>query len=242
VLPAFARVLADRPALAHDDGDAQRTAQPAGVNPIAVLFANGLALRTGLLWLLAFVIFLVSYALGYWIPTLLAEAGFSPDRAPLGSAAFGVGGLVGSILILSVVGRLGIELVLVLASLVAIVCIAALSQATASPGLVLPLIAGAGAGLIGCSVGQGALAVSLYPAEVRATGVGWAAAIGRIGSIVGPAAGGAMLSIGWPLSDIVLTAVLPISLAIGALGTMLLMGAATMQPRILERATEPGLD
>ena len=86
VLPAFGRVLATKA------GTRTPAVRAAGEgNPIAVLFTNGLGLRSGLLWLFAFLIFLVAYALGFWIPTLLTEPGFSPDEAPLGSAAFGEG-------------------------------------------------------------------------------------------------------------------------------------------------------
>ncbi|TFL13121.1 hypothetical protein CSC67_14600 [Pusillimonas caeni] len=49
----------------------------------------------------------------------------------------------------------------------------------------LPLIAGLDAGSIACCVGQSVLAVSFYPPALRTAGVGWAAALGRIGSIVG---------------------------------------------------------
>jgi hypothetical protein len=37
------------------------------------------------------------------------------------------------------------------------------------------------------------LAVSLYPTAVRATGIGWAIGIGRVGTILGAAAGGPLL-------------------------------------------------
>ena len=219
LLPAFGRVLATKAGTRTP----ARSAPPVEGNPIAALFRNGLGVRSGLLWLFAFLIFLVAYALAFWIPTLLTELGFSPDEAPLGAAASGVGGLAGSMLIVAIVGRLGVERVLVLTSLIAVMCITALSQVSVPRGLVLLLIAGTGAGLISGSVGQSALAVSLYPADLRATGVGWAAAMGRIGSIVGPAVGGALLSFGWPARDIVLTAVLPTALAILALGFMLLV-------------------
>jgi AAHS family 4-hydroxybenzoate transporter-like MFS transporter len=215
LLPAFARVLPRH-------ADRARSAAA----PFAALFREGLGLQTALLWLFAFLIFLAAYGLAFWIPTLLTELGFSPERAPLGAAAFALGGLVGSVLMVPIVGRLGIRPVLASTSLVAIGCvialgfIIALGGATLPPGLVLLLITGIGAGLITGSVGQSALAVALYPAELRATGVGWAAAFGRIGSIVGPAVGGTMLSLGWPVHDIALTAVLPTAVAILALGAM----------------------
>jgi AAHS family 4-hydroxybenzoate transporter-like MFS transporter len=106
-------------------------------------------------------------------------------------------------------------------TLLAVACVSVISQAAISSGMVLPLIAGMGAGLITGCVGQSALAVSFYPPALRATGVGWAAASGRIGSIVGPALGGAMLSFGWSARDIILTSILP---ALLAMLTLVILG------------------
>jgi MFS transporter, AAHS family, 4-hydroxybenzoate transporter len=162
----------------------------------------------------------VSYALASWIPTLLVDFGFSPIQAPLGAAAYGVGGLVGGILVLSVMGRFGIRPVLMITSLVAIMSIGTMSHVTASSSLLLPLIGAIGAGVITGCVGQSALAVSFYPVSLRTTGVGWAAACGRIGSVVGPAVGGALLSLQWSARDIILTAIPLIAIAIIVLATM----------------------
>ncbi|KIF66030.1 hypothetical protein HY68_37960 [Streptomyces sp. AcH 505] len=187
------------------------------------LFADGLGVITYLLWLFAFLIFLVSYALSSWIPVLLADFGFSPLQAPLGAAAYGVGGVVGGFVVLGVMGRFGIKPTLMLTSLVAIVSVATMSQIASSSSLLLPLIGAIGAGLITGCVGQSALAVSFYPAVLRTTGVGWSAACGRIGSVVGPALGGVMLSFHWPARDIILTAIPLIAVAILVLGAMSLV-------------------
>ena len=64
-------------------------------------------------------------------------------------------------------------------------------------------------------------AAVINPIRARATGVGWALGVGRIGSIVGPVAGGALLAAGWSTQSIVLTAVGPAviaSLAVFGLG------------------------
>ena len=43
------------------------------------------------------------------------------------------------------------------------------------------------------------LAAAIYPAAMRATGLGWAMGIGRIGALLGPLIGGWALSAGLPL-------------------------------------------
>jgi AAHS family 4-hydroxybenzoate transporter-like MFS transporter len=125
---------------------------------------------------------------------------------------------------MTLVARFGVKRLLAATTLLAMGCIAAISQADIAPAMVLPLIAGMGGGLITGCVGQAALAVSFYPPELRATGVGWAAALGRVGSIVGPAVGGALLSFAWPAREIVLTALAPALLALVVLAALGLLG------------------
>jgi hypothetical protein len=36
----------------------------------------------------------------------------------------------------------------------------------------------------------------MYPTEFRTTGIGWSIGIGRLGAIIGPAAGGILISMG----------------------------------------------
>lgn len=78
-------------------------------------------------------------------------------------------------------------------------------------------ISGAGGGLIACNIGQAALAVSIYPHELRPTGIGFYAAMGRLGSIFGPATFGILFSIHWGADAITLVAVVPPLLALIAL-------------------------
>jgi len=56
------------------------------------------------------------------------------------------------------------------------------------------ILALAGVGVIGAQVGATALAAMTYPVAMRATGLGWALGVGRVGSIVGPTIGGIMLT------------------------------------------------
>jgi AAHS family 4-hydroxybenzoate transporter-like MFS transporter len=116
-----------------------------------------------------------------------------------------------------------VEQVLILAAIVAITCLVLLGWLAASPALVLPLVFGTGAGLIGSSIGQSAVAISMYSPGLRATGVGWAAASGRLGSIIGPAVGGTMLAIGFPAREIALVAVLPAAAAVLVLAGLVLV-------------------
>lgn len=63
--------------------------------------------------------------------------------------------------------------------------------------------------IIAGTLGQAALAVSLYGAQARTAGVGWSAALGRVGSIVGPALAGALPAAGHAPPDVLLTLAVP---------------------------------
>jgi MFS transporter, AAHS family, 4-hydroxybenzoate transporter len=186
----------------------------------ARLFTNDYTARTLLLWAYSFLIFTTNYALVSWIPTLLLSFGFAPARAPIGVAALGIGGVIGNLILMLLAAKFGARRVLVAAGLLAIAAILGVAWADLPRDVLLVALAAIGAGLIASSVGQAALAVSIYPSDLRTTGVGCSSALGRFGSIVGPGLGGLMLSLGWPARDIVLSACLPV---LGALMILALL-------------------
>jgi AAHS family 4-hydroxybenzoate transporter-like MFS transporter len=231
LVPPFFRVLAVGGVADTGVGTSTSTSAAQATkaaNPLAALFRPGLALYTSLLWLFSFLIFMDVYALLFWVPTLLPAFGFPIDRAPVGMAAFSIGGLSGNVLmtvavaLMTLAGQVRVKSALAMGIVLVIVSVAALGQLTLPQGVVLLLIGVIGAGLVNGIMGQTALAVAFYPPELRATGVGWGHAIGRVGSFVGPAIGGALLSLGWPVRDIVVTAALPAAAAIVTLAAIAL--------------------
>lgn len=68
---------------------------------------------------------------------------------------------------------------------------------------------GAGIGTGGSQIGINALSAAFYPTASRATGVSWANAIGRVGSMIG----GQLLSFGWGLGAVFSMAAIPALIA-----------------------------
>jgi len=68
----------------------------------------------------------------------------------------------------------------------------------------------AGMGVIGAQVGVTALASITYPVAMRATGLGWALGVGRVGSIVGPTIGGIMLATAADPRSVYLGCIIPV--------------------------------
>jgi MFS transporter, AAHS family, 4-hydroxybenzoate transporter len=206
---------------APDFGAVKRSPSSAKVwSGFARLLENKYAARTLLLWGYAFLIFTTNYALVSWIPTLLLSFGFAPGRAPIGLAALGIGGVVGNLTLMALAAKFGARRILAAMGLLAIVAILGVAWADLPRDVLLVTLAAIGAGLVASSVGQAALAVSIYPSDLRTTGVGCSSALGRFGSIVGPGLGGLMLSLGWPAREIVLSACLPVLVAIAILALL----------------------
>ncbi|CAE6887938.1 MFS transporter [Paraburkholderia domus] len=193
------------------------TQDSAKSSSIAALFQGQFAFQTIVIWSIAFVAFLVTYQFMFWVPTLLVSYGFSPASAALGSAANAIGGIAGNMALLLFVGRYGVQRSLMVTACLAIGCIVCLGLLTVEGSAVLLLIVGVGAGTTSACVGQATLAVMAYPPALRTTGVGCAAAAGRVGAVVGPAIGGILLTLGFAPQRIVLVSCLPIFLIVGLL-------------------------
>ncbi|MDA9434812.1 MFS transporter [Bradyrhizobium sp. CCBAU 51627] len=181
--------------------------------PVTKLLAEGRASMTVLLWVAFFMNLLVMYFLVNWMPSLLKASGLPLNIAILSTVVLNAGGVVGAIVLGRFVDRLEPYLVLGGAYLASALFIAGIAFGSASVLTLMISTFLAGFGVVGAQIGMNALAAGLYPTEIRSTGVGWALGVGRIGSIIGPVAGGVLLGFGWTAQSVVLTAALPAVLA-----------------------------
>ncbi|WP_068082783.1 MFS transporter [Novosphingobium rosa] len=184
--------------------------------PVIELFHEGRGRTTLLLWLAFFMNLLVMYFLVNWLPSLLRGLGLPLSIAIISTAMLNLGGMIGAIVLGRLIDRREPALILGLAYVASAIFIVLVAYAGANVTLLLAGAALAGFGVVGGQIGLNAVAASTYPTAVRATGVGWALGVGRIGSIVGPVAGGALLTLGWTSQQLILTAVIPALLAAGA--------------------------
>ncbi|MFJ5956922.1 MFS transporter [Paenarthrobacter sp. NPDC092416] len=217
------------------DAEAPKPSSRAGQETVQSLFRNGFGVSTVLLWSFAFLIFATFYAFSSWLPTLLTNFGLGLAMAPLGAAALGIGGIVGALLLMVFSVRFKTSRMLVVAAAVAIAFLLMIALGHPGQWQLLLLFAGVGMGLATSMVGQAAVAVSVYPASSRTSGVAWAAALGRLGSIVGPALGGVLLATGQSPQSIVLAVCIPVVLAVAV---MTLLSRRLTRPAA-EDAVEP---
>ncbi len=172
--------------------------QKAGAVPVLDLFREGRLLGTLMIWLAFFCCLLMVYALGSWLPKLMANAGYSLGSSLSFLLALNFGGMFGAILGGWMGDRFGLPRVMTWFFALAAVSISLLGFK--SPMLALyGLIMIAGATTIGTQILLYANAAQYYPLVMRSSGLGWASGIGRTGAIVGPFLGGTLMAMALPL-------------------------------------------
>ena len=185
-----------------------RDLKPKGL-PVTQLFREGRAAGTILLWIPFFMNLLVLYFVVSWLPALLRQAGMSISVGVMATSLFNVGGIVGCFIEGPLIGAFGASVLLLAQFGLCGLLIGSLAFIAASMPLILTVAFLLGFCVIGGQGGINALAAGFYPTSVRATGIGWALGVGRIGSIVGPMLAGMMLSMDWKPQQIFLAGAIP---------------------------------
>ncbi|MEU5849720.1 MFS transporter [Saccharopolyspora shandongensis] len=190
-----ARALAGRFGLELDE-TAPAGKQFGGLSGLRALFAPKLLPATLLFWLGTGVGLLLVYGLNTWLAQIMREAGFELGSAMAFVLVLNFGAIIGTPLFGALADRIGAKPVTTGMFLTAAACIFLLSLDVPGP-LLYTLVAVAGACTIGTTVVVNSFTATYYPANMRATGLGWTLGIGRLGAIIGPIYGSFILSSGW---------------------------------------------
>jgi MFS transporter, AAHS family, 4-hydroxybenzoate transporter len=184
---------------------------------IVHLFRDGQAMKTLLLWLSFFMSLLMIYFLMSWLPLALKRAGASITSALTASVSLNIGGAIGGIVLGRLIDRFNASSVLCAAYAVAGVSAALIGLVNSQVPVLMICVFVAGFCTIGGQTAMNALTASIYPTQARATGLGMALAVGRIGSIIGPVVGGILVSAAVTTENLFLLSATPSLLACGAL-------------------------
>ncbi|WP_076866017.1 MFS transporter [Bradyrhizobium mercantei] len=188
--------------------------------PVKLLFVDGRALTTILVWIAFFADYFVLFGMIVWTPTLLGHLNVTPAQASAVLAFNNIGGIIGASLAGYLIYNFGPYRTLITTFVVASVTIAltGLAAPEFAPVVMLQTLSGFLAG--GGHAGMVALAAMLYPTTMRSTGVGWGLGVGRLGGAGGPIVIGALVGAGWSASSAFAAigfAALPVALIVGAL-------------------------
>ena len=187
-------------------GQSAATIDVASGNPIKMLFGEGYALQTVLLWVIFFCSLMNLFLFAYWLPEVLHLGGMTPAEAARASSYRDLGAIFAVVYLGLLIDRHGPERALALHYAAGIVFIGAIAL-FAMPYLLLSVVIFfSGMTIIGSQTGANATAGKLYPARMRTSGIGWALGIGRLGGIAAPVLGGWLLATGMRPPQIFLSA------------------------------------
>jgi len=190
------------------------------------LFRGGLWRRSLLLWAVSFANLLNLFFLANWLPLLATRMGYSDSLGVLMGTTLQAGGILGALALGRCIDRFGFYRVLAPAFLLGAVVIAAVGQPALPVGVECLVVLFAGVAILGGQPGINALATSLYPTQLRATGVGWCLGVGRAGSIVGPVAAAQLIAHHFTNDMLFMFAAIP-----AAMSSLLIAAMAKTQSR-----------
>lgn len=190
--PELRRVLRRMGHLTADDAPFEWRESAAATIPLRTILAPDWRADTLSLWG-AYVSCLFAVYLGFsWLPSIFAAAGLGPTAASAALTAFNLGGVVGALGGGVLITRFGSRVTMLTMTVGAIAAAAALGGMSITPDTVastIAMLAVAGGLINAVQTTMYALAAHVYPTEMRATGVGAAVAIGRLGAILSGYAG-----------------------------------------------------
>jgi len=164
-------------------------------NPIKMLFGEGYALQTLLLWVIFFCSLLNLFLFAYWLPTVLNLIGMTPSQAVFASSLRDCGAIFAVLYLGLLIDRVGPERSLAFHYAAGALFIALIALVAMPYAMLLAVIFFSGMTIIGSQTGANATCGKLYPARMRTSGLGWALGIGRLGGIAAPALGGYLLAL-----------------------------------------------
>jgi AAHS family 3-hydroxyphenylpropionic acid transporter len=187
IVPLLGSYLPESQAFAKATGGSVKVSE--------LLFKGGRAKPTLLLWISFFFTLMMTYILINWLPSLLIAQGFTKADSSWVVLSMQIGAAIGTLFLGALMDRVPAW---VMSPVIYIGILSALAGLYFSTTVSAMLVAGFIAGVF-TTGGQSvlyAMTPLYYPAIGRATGVGSAVAIGRIGAMSGPLVVGQMLALG----------------------------------------------
>jgi MFS family permease len=180
--------------------------------PIRSILKDEYRIPTIQLWIALFLAFATLYFLTSWIPKLASNAGLSLALSIYAGTIFNFGAFFGIITQGYFSSRYGLKKTIGIFFIFTAILMAIFGVFLGSD-ILLVIFGLLGFGIQGGFVGLYAVSTRMYPTEFRTTGVGWSIGMGRLGGIIGPAAGGILIGMGLTMVQNFLIYAIPTLLA-----------------------------
>jgi benzoate transport len=181
---------------------------------LAQLFSGALGRQTVLIWTAFVAHMLCFYFVVSWTPKLLVAAGLSSTQGISGGVVLSLGGIVGGVALGIASSRFRLGRVIASFMLLTSVAMALFGVLASGLASALPLAFTVGFFIYGAMMGLYALTPQLHPPLLRATGMGFAIGMGRVGGILSPIIAGFLLDASWRAEQVFLAFATPMLVAV----------------------------
>jgi AAHS family 4-hydroxybenzoate transporter-like MFS transporter len=222
--------------IAHTPGEAHGLDIAQG-NPIRMLFGEGYARQTTLLWIIFFCSLLNLFLFIFWLPEVLHLIGMTPAQAVFVTSLYPLGGIFAVLYLGWAIDRFGARRSLAVHYAVGIVFIALISLVAMPYFALLIVVLLAGVTVLGSQTGLNGACGKLYPARMRTSGYGFATGVGRLGGIAAGPLGGFLLAKGLPPTYVFLSACVFAAMAAIATAFLALPGRQPIRMAAMEVAS-----
>ncbi|KJF70306.1 major facilitator transporter [Agrobacterium arsenijevicii] len=164
------------------------------------LFQGDRAFSTLMIWVAFITCLFMVYALSSWLTKLMAMAGYSLGSALNFVLVYNIGAMIGGVIGGLLVDRHNPKIVLVGFYLAGAASLISMAHSSSILSLYIAVFA-VGASTLGTQLVAYAYAGGFYPASIRATGVGFASGLGRLGAICAPLLIGTLVAMNLPLAQ-----------------------------------------
>lgn len=168
-----------------------------GAGHLRQLFTPEFLRPTLLVWTAFFFVMFGFYFVTSWTPRLLTEAGMSASEGVTGGVLLNLGGIFGAAVLGALAARFALRNVLVVYLVASALLLTTFALSTSSLAVAFSLGGLIGLFANGCVAGLYAIMPTIYDTSIRATGVGWAIGVGRVGAILSPLVAGALIDVDW---------------------------------------------
>jgi MFS transporter, AAHS family, benzoate transport protein len=156
---------------------------------LSLLFKGNMGINTVLLWFTTFFTLLFMYGYASWLPTLMVKAGHGLVRSYSYGLVVSIAQVFGNLILGELADRFGAKKITIFYFVFLVISMVFFGMVTSDVyiyllGILVGLFTAVQAGI-------NTILAKIYPTNVRASGIGLNAGIGRLGSIFGP------IVVGW---------------------------------------------